>query len=509
MKSLTPDLTYFHKHRFIYILACLLLIVLFAISFSKSFSALFAHGISWHLLIPIISGYAIWAYREKYFTTTVSPSIISGAITLCIAYSMVFAGDASSTLIISELAFVVGIWGVTIFLGGLHFYKKLFWPLVYLLFISSATEGIFDIVTPFFRYASASGASYIANFTGYTVLLSETFIRLPFLILNVADECSGVNQLISLFIIAIPLAFFTQSKIWPGLVLVASSIPIALLSNSIRIFILIVYNYNRKVFSHGPHDLFMTDSGFLIGLAILYLLSSALSHFTVKSVSHKVKAPAESRGTILNGIKLKNLIFLSVVLFCGFISLNIWKAKDDSPLPDFSQLTNPIPGWKSSSVNAASILDTLPVPDAEYRVQLTNNSDSIYLYLGWYKKQLQGKEIAGSLYDQYFKQYDQLRLKINSSDSVSFRLCRRKAAGFSYWIIYRSFDKYTSDPFRVKLYTLSDAIFHRSTSGSIIIFAIPDSMTDNFVNSGRAEKTMRSIFNLVEASFANKSNHTN
>lgn len=508
MKFLTPDLSFFSKRRSLYSLTYLLVIVLFTIAFLKSFSAFFTHGVTWHLLIPIISGYAIWTFRNKYFAAPISASPISGAIVLCIAYSMVFAGDISSTLIISEMAFVVGIWGVIIFLGGLHFFRKLFWPLAYLLFISSATEGIFDTFTPFFRYASASGASYIANFTGYTVLLSETFIRLPYLVLNVADECSGVNQLISLFIIAIPLAFFTQSKIWPGLVLIASSIPIALLSNSIRIFILIVYNYNRKIFSHGPRDLFMTESGFLIGLAILYIFAIVLSHFQDKNISHNKSTIAIPRGTSLNTVKLKNLIFLSVILFCGIISLNVWKVKDNPSLPDFSQLSIPIPGWESFSVNTPSVFDTLPIPDAEYSALLTDNSDSIYLYLGWYKKQLQGKEISGSLYDKHFKQFDQLRLKLNNPDSISFRQCKSKIPGFSYWIIYRSFNQYTSDSFRIKLYTLCDAVFHRSTCGTIIVFAVPDSTADNFVNSGKAEKTIKDIFNLVETSFVNTISNT-
>jgi exosortase len=479
--------------------------ILFFAAFYKSTLAMFAHGFTWHFVIPILSGYIIWIFRKDYFNHRMKPSPVLGTILLISAFVMLFIGNATSTLVISELAIVFGIWGVVIYLGGLRLFKKISWPLLYLLFISSVTEGLFDLFTPIFRQMSAVLAVLIAHIAGYTILLSETYIRLPFMTLNVADECSGVNHLISLVAITLPLAFLTQRKRWSIALLSLSAVPIALFSNSLRVLILVIYNYNRTVFTHGPHNFFVTSTGFFIGLILVFSLASFLSRFISKpSISNTSEQSDNSNKQTQPPLNFKLIVFLTIILFVGAVFPWAWKIQDNLTLPDFNKLNTSIPGWNNQQISSIPGLDSLPSPDSECRFQFTNSTkDPFYLYIGWYANQLQGREVAGFLYDKSLKQFSSISIKLDNKSNFKFRLCqpKRSLTGFSYLVIYRSENRYTSVPIKTKLYAATDALLHKTTSASIIIIAVPEHTSDNLISTGKQEQFVKDIFPFIEKCF--------
>jgi exosortase len=491
----TPD-----KTRPVKIILFSVITILFLAAFYKSILAMLAHGFTWHFIIPILSGYIIWINRNDYFKHQIKPSPILGSTLLITSFFVLFIGNATSTLVISELAIVLGIWGIVIYLGGMQLFKKILWPLLYLLFISSITEGLFELFTPIFRISSAATASFMAKLTGFSVMLSDTYIRLPYMTLNVADECSGVNHLISLVAITLPLAFLTQRKQWAIVLLNLSAIPIALFSNSLRVLILVIYNYNRTVFTHGPHNIFVTSTGFFIGFLIVFSLALFLSRFTLKTyISNRSEQPSNKQGQPL--INLKFIAILTIILFVGAVFPWAWKIQDHLSLPDFNKLNTSVTGWDNQQIRSIPGLDSLPIPDSDCRFRFTNSSnDSFYLYIGWYANQLQGREIAGYLYDKEIEQLGSVSIKLDNKTNFSFRLCQSKRllTGFSYLVIYRSENRYTSEPFKTKLYAAKDALLHKSTSASIIILGVPQYSSDKVIKTGKQEQFVKDIFPVIE-----------
>lgn len=479
--------------------------ILFLAAFYKSISAMLAHGFTWHFIIPILSGYIIWINRNDYFNHRTKPSPLLGATILVTAFLMLFIGNATSTLVLSELAIVPGIWGTVIYLGGLRLFKKFSWPLLYLLLISSVTEGLFDLFTPFFRHMSAAIAVFIAHIAGYTILLSETYIRLPFMTLNVADECSGVNHLISLVAITLPMAFLTQRKRWAIVLLSLSAIPIALFSNSLRVLILIIFNYNRQVFTHGPNNFFVTLTGFFIGLIMIFSLASLLSWLTSKTnISNSPGQSNNSKMQAQPSTNLKQIVILTIILFVGAIFPLAWKIQNNQSLPDFNKLNTSIAGWNNQQISSIPGLDSLPIPDSDCRFQFTSSTkDSLYLYIGWYANQLHGREVAGYLYDKNLERFSTVSIKTSGKSDLRFRLCKPKSepTGFSYWVIYRSENDYTSDPFKTKLLAAKDAFLHKTTSAAIIILAVPEHNSDKVIRNSSQEQFVRDIFPVIEGCF--------
>ena len=58
--------------------------------------------------------------------------------------------------------------------------------------------------------------------------------------LDIAEGCSGIRSLIALMMIAAIYAYFTQKKVWKGLVLFGCALPLAVVANFFRIFTIIV-----------------------------------------------------------------------------------------------------------------------------------------------------------------------------------------------------------------------------------------------------------------------------
>ncbi|NLD94732.1 MAG: archaeosortase/exosortase family protein, partial [Fibrobacter sp.] len=155
------------------------ILLCFTIAYFKSFEAILERGLSWHILILIIAMFIIWSRKEHYFNVPIKPNIPAGTSVLLISFLLLFIGSSTSTLLLSEGALITGIWGIVIYIGGFSLFKRLFWPLAYLCFTSSAVEGIFEILTPFYRHTTAIIAVFLANKFGFLTFVSETYIRLP------------------------------------------------------------------------------------------------------------------------------------------------------------------------------------------------------------------------------------------------------------------------------------------------------------------------------------------
>lgn len=104
---------------------------------------------------------------------------------------------------------------------------------------------------------------------------------------DVAEGCSGLRSLMALTLVGAVYAYTTQTKLWKGLLLFASTIPLAIIANSLRITtIVIIAEYFDADFAGGVyHDW----SGFLFFLAC-GLAGLILIHRLLDASSHKITA---------------------------------------------------------------------------------------------------------------------------------------------------------------------------------------------------------------------------
>jgi exosortase len=102
------------------------------------------------------------------------------------------------------------------------------------------------------------------------VLRQGNIIQLPATSLDVAEACSGIRSLFSLATLSIIFCYLFETRIWIRVLLVLSSIPTAVLVNSLRIFGTgLLVQYWDPVRALG---FFHTFSGWLVFLASLGVL---------------------------------------------------------------------------------------------------------------------------------------------------------------------------------------------------------------------------------------------
>jgi exosortase len=129
---------------------------------------------------------------------------------------------------------------------------------------------IFYRITWPLQLFTAQFSTEVLRFVGYPVLLQGIYIDLPQVRLEVAAACSGFRSLISLAAMGVLLAFLTQSG-WPNrALLVASVLPIAILSNAVRVASnILIGTYEGTYHTINGWIVFVLAAGCMMGVAVL------------------------------------------------------------------------------------------------------------------------------------------------------------------------------------------------------------------------------------------------
>lgn len=213
--------------------------VLFVLLFAKPATLLFdawwndpnsGHGL---LLAPL----SIWFAYKSGIAKGAKPQPVLGIAILVLAVVSRYAADLAAELFVMRGSMLLALAGLVVWYGGIR--QLLHWWLPFVLTALSIPipEVILNTVAlPLQFTASKIGASLLA-WRKIPVLLTGNVIRIPGQELFVAEACSGLRSLTALISLGVLLgALFL--KHWPTrLLLVAVTIPIAILINGFRVFL--------------------------------------------------------------------------------------------------------------------------------------------------------------------------------------------------------------------------------------------------------------------------------
>jgi len=239
-----------------------------------------SHG----FLIPFFAAYLLWHQRTALLMIPLSPSwsglgvIIAGLLLLLVG---VFGAD----LFLSRFSFVILAIGITWMLCGLAFLKQIrFVFLVLFLGIPLPTLVMNQITFPL-QILSSQLASLLLPIAGVPVFREGNVIQLASIQLEVAEACSGIRSLLSLFTLSVIYGYFLEKSTWKRAILALASIPIAVAANAIRIFgtgICVQYWNPDKAL--GFFHEFSGWLVFLVSLTCLYGVQRLLAIFPGKDV---------------------------------------------------------------------------------------------------------------------------------------------------------------------------------------------------------------------------------
>jgi exosortase len=187
------------------------------------------------LVIPIALVIA-WQRRDRLDPAAMHPHwwgflplvAILGLRVLLYEWNEQYIETATIPLVVASLALA---------LGGWHLLKVALPAIVFLFFMLPLPPSINSFLADPLQRLATIGSVTVLQVMGLPVLAEGNVITIGAEPLEVAQACNGLSMLLSFFTLITAMVILIPRPLWERLVLLASAIPIALVTNIIRIVV--------------------------------------------------------------------------------------------------------------------------------------------------------------------------------------------------------------------------------------------------------------------------------
>jgi exosortase C (VPDSG-CTERM-specific) len=194
------------------------------------------------LLVPLISGYLIWA-RRRELRAPFGMSIPGAAVAvLCggIALLAIWPGIGPAAqwperLSVEIFALICFLFASCFLFIGASVMREIAFPLAFAAFAIPVPLPIVEAIETFLQYASAEAAALMLTISQVPMLRNGVDFQFPGIRIRVAQECSGYNSSFALFLVSLLAGHFFLRTPWRKFALTAAVIPLAILRNGFRI----------------------------------------------------------------------------------------------------------------------------------------------------------------------------------------------------------------------------------------------------------------------------------
>lgn len=191
----------------------------------------YSHG----FLVPIFALYLIWVKRKSLLTTRVTPSWL-GIGVVAVALAMLVVGEFGAELFLSRTSLVLILSGLVLGFGGWQHLKALRFVVLVLFLAVPIPSVVFNEIALPLQLLASKLASVLLHLSDVPALREGNIIEIPAMKLEVAEACSGIRSLMSLFTFAVFYGYFFESTVTRRAILACASVPIAIAANAVRIY---------------------------------------------------------------------------------------------------------------------------------------------------------------------------------------------------------------------------------------------------------------------------------
>jgi exosortase len=226
--------------------------------------------------VPVVSGFIVWQRRQELLAAKARPSWWGLAVILWGA-AQLYVATLGAEMFLARTAFLVSLVGVVLLTGGFPILRILAFPLFLLVFMIPIPAIIYNVVTFRLQLLASRLAELALGLLGVPVLREGNILELASQRLSVVEACSGIRSLLTLSFLSLVYAYFFDKKVWMRGVLLAATIPIALVANASRVTVTGLLSEVNPELAEG---VFHTASGwviFMVGLSLLILLHTTIN----------------------------------------------------------------------------------------------------------------------------------------------------------------------------------------------------------------------------------------
>lgn len=221
-------------------------------------------------IIPPLVAYLIWEKRAQLAAVPSRPSWW-GLVPFLLGIGLFWLGELGAEWTIQTIS----LWLVLVSLCWLHLgwtkLKLIAFPLGFGLATIVPPNAIYAPMTLHLKLISSQIGVKLLQLVGVSAYREGNIIDLGFTQLQVVDACSGLRYVIPLFLMGVLLAYYYKAPLWKKGVLILSTVPLSIITNSLRIASVgVLYPLMGEAAAEGFfHDfsgwfIFMTGMAFLL-----------------------------------------------------------------------------------------------------------------------------------------------------------------------------------------------------------------------------------------------------
>jgi exosortase D (VPLPA-CTERM-specific) len=443
--------------------------------------------------IPFVVAYLIWEKRAELVQEPSRRTWLGllPALLAIVFYWMGELGGEYTIMFISLWLLTVGaLWSMF----GWQKLRVIAFPLVLVLTMVPPPAMLYGALTLKLKLMSSQIGVLMLQLCGLTAYREGNVIDLGFTRLQVVDACSGLRYFFPLIILGILLAYFFKGSLWKKIIIVLSTIPISIVTNSMRIASVgILYQFMGAAAAEGFFHDFSGWFIFMISLGILLLEMAVLKRIIPEqanseqhTTTYNVIQPTEVlKPKNYSGVfRYVSLQFLIILLLMGTTAAGVQGVSERNRTPmkkPFSEFPEVIGGWSGKKQALEKIyLDTLELNDyllADYR---NSQGEMINTYVAFSDFQAKGKAShspSTCLPGSGWELKEPVKISVTDGSGRAITINRTMMVmGNERRLTYYWFDqrgRILTDLFQIKFFNIVDSITMNRTDGALIRLITP------------------------------------
>ena len=437
----------------------------------------YSHG----FLIPLVSAWLLWTRREALRTSIGRPAW-TGPLIMLLAAAMLLVGELSATFILSQVGFVLALFGLVLGLGGYPLFRKTFIPIAFLLFAIPMPAFVDSMMSLRLQLISSELGVFFVRMLQIPVYLEGNIIDLGQYKVQVVEACSGLRYLYPLLSLSFLAAYFFKAPLWQRAAVFFSSIPITIVMNSLKIGIVsATVDYWGTQAADGFLHFFEGWIIFVACAGILALEMYCLALIAGKSLVEVFSLPspaAEPTGFVEPRLAGQIPLVASVALLCAAVVAVFFVSGRSEIIPErsrFAAFPERIGPWQGHpSPLDPRVERKLAVDDYILSDYQGPRGNTVNLYVAYYASQRQGESPHSPVVCLPGGGWQIARLERTSYTSNGVKMPVNRAIierNSIKQVVYYWFDergRQVANEYLAKWYLLTDAIVMNRSDAALI-----------------------------------------
>ena len=188
------------------------------------------------MLVPFMAGYVLY-HRKNSESTLGYPIFWPALFGLLLSEIIRIAGIILLSAFLTRIGVLFAICSLLLLLLGKDFCKKNYSVFLFLILMIPLPHSIHGTVSPKLQEWATHSAVFILEMIGYSVVNEGNIIYIGNTSVAVAEACNGLRMITAFFVTTGLIALIINKETWQKVVIVASTLPVALISNTIRLVV--------------------------------------------------------------------------------------------------------------------------------------------------------------------------------------------------------------------------------------------------------------------------------